>query len=375
LPPTPSAPAPAPVAAISPSPAPAAPAAEEPADDEEPADTTPAADEPEPSKVGHVFVIALTGTGVEQTFGDASPAPYLAGELRPKGALLDNYTPLDKSDLTNYIALASGQPANEDTRAECATYRDFGSDAKVDKKGIVSGDGCVYPNTVLTLGDQVTSSGHSWRAYAEDMDKGEDPAVTCRRPDLPSEDPTLVGRPADQYATRHNPFVYFHSLLDLSDCLANDLTLATLTTDLESERTTPNLSFIAPNLCNSGTEAPCADGRPGGLPEADKFLQEWVPRIMASKAYKKDGLIMITFLSSAVTGAGVPPSDAAADAPPPRTGVLLLSKFAKAGGTSYAPYSPFSLLRSIEDLFALKPLAKAAKASSFAESVLPKAFG
>ncbi len=32
----------------------------------------------------------------------------------------------------------------------------------------------------------------------------------------------LMARPGDGYATRHNPFVYYHSLLDLGDCDQND---------------------------------------------------------------------------------------------------------------------------------------------------------
>ncbi|MDX6664851.1 MAG: hypothetical protein QOG68_1057 [Solirubrobacteraceae bacterium] len=330
-----------------------------------PAAKAPAA--PKPSKVRHVFVVALTGTGVEPTFGDASPASYLAKELRPKGTLLDNYVPLDNADLTNYLALVSGQPPNADTEAECATYQDFGSDAKLGKNGVLSGDGCIYPNTVLTIGDRLTASGSSWRAYSEDMEKGAAGAPACRRPDLPGSDATLKGRPDDQYATRHNPFVYFHSALDLGDCIANDVTLDKLGDDLKSVRTTPNLAFIAPNLCNSGTELPCADGRPGGLAEVDAFLHEWIPKIQRSAAYRHDGLIMITFLS------GPPAADPGAA--PPRTGVLLLSRYAKAGSTDDAPYDPYSLLRSIGDVFALKPLAKAAGAASFAAADLPQAFG
>jgi hypothetical protein len=44
-------------------------------------------------------------------------------------------------------------------------------------------------------------------------------------------------------------------------------------------------------------------------------------------------------------------------------------------GSLYAkPYDPYALLRSIEDLLALDPLAKAADAPSFAHTVLRSAF-
>ena len=95
-----------------------------------------------------------------------------------------------------------------------------------------------------------------WKAYMQDMRN------TCRRPDLNSADGTLAARIGDQYATRHNPFVYFHSLVDSGECLAHDVDLAHLQTDLSSAATTPNYAFITPNLCEDGHDAPCIDGRP-----------------------------------------------------------------------------------------------------------------
>jgi len=46
----------------------------------------------------------------------------------------------------------------------------------------------------------------------------------------------------------------------------------------------------------------------------------------------------------------------------------------QAGGTNATAYDPYSLLRSLEDLFALKPLARTATASSFAPTVLAGAY-
>ena len=50
-------------------------------------------------------------------------------------------------------------------------------------------------------------------------------------------------------------------------------------TTSKSIATTPNYSFITPNLCNDGHDEPCVDGKPGGLKSADEFLKLWVPRI------------------------------------------------------------------------------------------------
>jgi hypothetical protein len=57
---------------------------------------------------------------------------------------------------------------------------------------------------------------------------------------------------------------------------------------------------------------------------------------------------------------------------PLRTGALLLSPFVTPGGTDSGAYNPYSLLRSSEELFALKPLgiAAGAKTKSFATDLL-----
>ena len=48
-------------------------------------------------------------------------------------------------------------------------------------------------------------------------------------------------------------------------------------------------------MCDDGHDAPCKDGRPGGLTSADAFLKKWVPKILASPAYKAGGMLVITF--------------------------------------------------------------------------------
>ena len=118
-----------------------------------------------------------------------------------------------------------------------------------------------------------------------------------------AEAPSAAVPLGDAYATRHDPFMYFHSIIDSPSCQTHVVNLNQLPADLADERTTPNFVFITPNLCDdghdgNGTGAPgttCANGQPGGLTSIDAFLQKWVPQIMASPAYRKDGLIIITF--------------------------------------------------------------------------------
>ncbi|HEV2982461.1 MAG TPA: alkaline phosphatase family protein [Solirubrobacteraceae bacterium] len=331
------------------------------------------------SKIKHVFIITLQSPGYAATWGAGSAARYLNTQLRPRGELLSNYYAVAHPDLPNYIAMTSGQPPNADTAGNCPTFAQFPAGIKPDAAGRLEAPGCVYPLNVLTVADQLTSSGRQWRAYVEDLANGPKPVQSCRHPNSGQPDETQRERPGDGYATRHNPFVYFDSLLDLGDCTSDDLPLTSLPAALASTASTPNYAFIAPNLCHDGSEVVCADGAPGGLAAADGFLAEWVPKILASPAYRRDGLLVITFGDgppSDTTGCCESPAHAAAPtAGGGRVGALLLSPFATAGAESARPYNHYSLLRTVEDIFALAHLANAGQAgvSSFATDALSKA--
>jgi len=356
--------------------------------------------------IHHVFVIVLENEGYAETFGPNSPAPYLSHDLVHQGALLQNFYGTAHYSLGNYIAMISGQGSTPETQSDCHSYIDF-SGTTLDKDGLAIGSGCVYPAKALTIADQLEQAHLTWKSYNEDM--GNDPAresPTCGHPLLNSADhtqkaePASASHPADQYAARHNPFVYFHSIIDRPICNTNVVNFSSLKEDLQSIGTTANLVFITPNLCNDGhdggeTKKPCVDGRPGGLVTANDFLKQWVPVILASAAFKQDGLLVITFdeadigvrydtakhvyiekkgdasaccgeaagpnLKPGQTVFGVPDEGPGITGPGGgRIGAVLLSPFIKAGTTSAVPYNHYSLLRTLEDIFSLPHLGYAA---------------
>jgi len=311
------------------------------------------------SKVGrikHVFVISLASPGYEAAFGAVPQMPYLATTLRPQGELLSNYSLLSSAGLPNDIAAISGQPPNPSTQANCSTYTEFPHNAKPNKQGVIPGTGCVYPVETLTVADQLSSAGFQWSAYMESMVGATGKPENCVHPESGATDQPAQGG----YAARQNPFAYFNSLLQLGACASSDLPLTELGNDLGKIASTPNYSFIAPNLCDAGIAGQCPTGTPSGAVSADAFLEQWVPKILASPAYKQDGLLVITF-----DEASSPPE--AGTATPPKVGTLLLSNFLTRGSTDSTPYNPYSLLRSTEDLFGLSHLANAsgAKINSF----------
>ncbi len=242
----------------------------------------------------------------------------------------------------------------------------------------------------------------AWRAYEQDM--GNTPArdggtadprggTDCAHPSIGATDTAEVATPQDQYTTRHNPFVWFHSVIDdTALCNANVVPLGTLgandspspsghlAQDLHSEKTTPRFGFITPNLCNDGHDATCAGpnstgGNVGGLTGADEFLRAWMPLILGSPAYKHgDMLVVITFDEAEVGGTAATaaccneasgpdthaPGNAGAstDSAAPgggQIGALLLNlKYIAPGSTdTTGSYNHYSALRSYEDLLGL----------------------
>lgn len=376
----------------------------------------------EAAKVKHVFVIVLENKTFSNTFGTSTQDPYLQKTLVPIGGLLTQYYGTGHVSLDNYISMISGQSPTPDTDDDClpglsgtvGNYNDVVQTGKAAGGQVVATGGCIYARDVPTLPGQLTEAGLTWKGYMGDM--GNDPAresATCGHPAIgvgtdntnEAEAPSAAVPLGDAYATRHDPFMYFHSIIDSPGCQTHVVNLNQLPADLAHEWTTPNYVFITPNLCDdghdgSGTGAAgttCANGQPGGLTSADAFLQKWVPAIMASPAYQKNGLIIITFDESNYTeNVSVNPTtgqqtvditfpgDTCCDQQPgpnlsgvrpgtftlvntptlvenivvngyggDQVGALLLSPFIKPGSTSDIGYNHYSMLRSLEDIFRL----------------------
>jgi hypothetical protein len=371
--------------------------------------------------VRHVFIIVLENKNYADTFETSAQDPYLRQTLVPMGALLTQYYGTGHVSLDNYISLISGQAPTKDTTDDClpglvgtaGNFNDVAQTGWATQGQVVATGGCVYSPRVKTLVDQMTQAHLSWRGYMEDM--GNDPArerATCGHPQIgigtdgtnAAEAPSTAVPLGDAYATRHDPFMYFHSIIDAKSCDTNVVNLNHLPDELAQARTTPNLVFITPNLCNDGHDGAgtgaagttCANGQPGGLTSSDQFLRTWVPRILASPAYRQDGLLIVTFDESSFvvptisknpgTGqttetitypghsccnqqpgpnlAGTRPGTLTVVNTPSfvvnlvmqgfggdRIGAVLVSPFIVPGTTSTTPYNHYSLLRSLEDIF------------------------
>ena len=383
-----------------------------------------------PGSINNIMVIDLENENETSTFGPGSAATYLNDTLVPKGELLQNYYATGHVSLDNYIAQISGQAPTPLTDSDCDLGEYVNVTPGTDEAngssypGQVDGNGCVFPAPTTTshgaptIADQLDAvyppdpSTHvaSWREYAEDM--GNDPTrdggtvdplggTDCAHPTLGGTDGAEFAESSDQYATRHNPFVYFHSIVDhTAECNANVLPLGTvavgtsstfngtslpdtftghLANDLSSTATTPRFGFITPNLCDDGHDGTCTGtnlegGKTGGLAGADIWLKHYMPLIMASPSYQSGQmLVVVTSDEGALTDTtaccneqpgpnwaypGFSPLLGTPTGPAPgggRVGALLLnSKYIQPGTVdTTGSYNHYSALRSYEDLLGL----------------------
>ena len=332
--------------------------------------------------IKHVWVIELENEGYQQSFGTPSADPYLATTLPKMGVLLKNYYGIGHASADNYIAQISGQAPDTATQNDCGVWTKFEPTNKIEKPfNQLVGNGCVYPASVPTLGNQLSNANISWKAYLQDMGNSPSRDHTTATKQGPACGHPIVGKPdhtegataADNYVSRHQGFMYFESVIgNQAFCDAHILSFQPLLTDLSKASSTPAFSWLSPNVCMDGHDAPCADGDPGGLTEINAFLQIWVPQILNSPAYKQGGVIMITFdegsTSTACCGEtpGKSPSHPNVALPGGngpgggRVGAVLLSPFIKPGTVSTVGYNHYSMLRTIEDIFGLSHLGDAA---------------
>jgi phosphatidylinositol-3-phosphatase len=339
-------------------------------------------------RIRHVWVIVLENKDYGEAYQlYASSDPYLSRTLPSMGALLPYYFSTGHDSLDNYLSIVSGQPPTADSKADCDPDGPSNEHTPATNAyGVSQSGGCWFPANFKTIADQLAARHLTWRGYAEGMEG------TC----------TGSGIPNGEYAEKHNPFPYFASLIGDGQCAADDVPLypssdptdaiagSNLAIDLQSVQTTPNFSFIAPDECEDGHND-CIDSSSTSespqqtedeLAEDNTFLKRWVPVIMASPAYKRNGMIVITFDEGDILPTVLdsccdePPFDP--DGTPPggenlssspyspgpgggQVGAVVLSPAIRPGTTSHQCYNHYSLLHTVEDLFGLHYLAEAAQ--------------
>ena len=177
-----------------------------------------------------------------------------------------------------------------------------------------------HPLPSTGLGAQLSAAGISWRAYMEGMT-----GAGCRLSPYP-------------YALKHDPFAYYGGA-----CPANVVPFETLAADLNAAA--PSFVWITPGLCHDAHD--CA------IDEAGAWLDDLVSRVVSSKAWNDRAALFIAWDEGDGNDANLVP--------------LIVATSRGLSGQITAPYDHYSLLATIEDVFHLPRLGKAATAKPITE--------
>lgn len=267
-------------------------------------------------KIGDVFVIAMenqnssvTGpnpSGLIPLYGNPA-APYInslvtpgnpnAADVSYAGAYHDivynGSTDLHPSE-PNYIWQISGRtgPLNDNPPSNA--------------------NGNLFPVGTANLGASLTAKGLTWKSYQEDIDLttsgGQLTSTVAPQSQWVVPNTNFSGTSSTyvnpyngsnqyNYAAKHNPFVFFQSNYNAS----NYAPMQQLQTDLNNN-TVGNFNWITPNQYNDMHTALTGGftyngvhytGNQAAIAQGDNFLSKIIPEIMASQAFKNNGLIEI----------------------------------------------------------------------------------
>lgn len=107
---------------------------------------------------------------------------------------------------------------------------------------------------------------------------------TLPPPSAGAKDGNMNAKAGDQYATRHNPFVYFASITSSPDCQNNVVDFTAMAGDLKVTSTSPNLAYTPICICamtgmthHASTDDPVGwSAQTSG--SGSRFLPSWTPR-------------------------------------------------------------------------------------------------
>jgi hypothetical protein len=248
----------------------------------------------------HIYVIIMENKEYSSIVGSRQ-APYLNSLVARYGLATNFYAETHPSE-PNYIALTSGGLQGTDS------------------------DG-YYNLSAPNLFDQIEAAGKTWHVYAQgypgDCFTGNSPSVV--------DGPGAAG----EYVRKHNPAISYASIVhDPARC-------ARITHLAGFDPAAADFELIVPNQINDMHSSSVAAG--------DAFLKVFMPQITESAAFT-DSVVFITWDegSTSINGGG-------------RIATIAVSPGMTPGSRYSASANHYSLLRTIEDAWAMPPLGKAAQ--------------
>ena len=283
---------------------------------------------------GHVFLII--GENTTYSHLTAVNAPYLMGTIRPQSAWLTSYYAATHWSQANYVALVTGQftPCEQ-------------------KDG-----GAACHQNVGNLFHQLDAAGLSWKVWLEagtaKCDGGSGGTCTSNTP-CPLTGFYTTGNPPILFDDIEGPGGVWSPTTPSQECLASDVPagtaasgMATFNADLATGQVA-RFNMVIPNGCDDG-EANCKPVN-NRYTQFDNFLAQEVPKIEASPAFGRNGVIIVVYDEDERAG-GIAPKNGFGSGG--HVVCAIISPLATAG-TYGQTYYHYSLLRTLEDGFGLAP--------------------
>ena len=320
--------------------------------------TAEASAKPTMPRYDHIFVVIEENHTTNEIIGSPS-APFLTRLSKDYG-FASNYYGIRHPSEPNYIALVGGDTFGiaDDDAFYCKPHdQEVGCD-HASKPGYV--DHTVQgPN----LTDQLRARGLDWKGYFEDL-----PSPTSWR--WPSPAKPVPGKPESLYAVKHNGFMSFADVQNVSDLKEHIVGFDVLERDV-ARGALPAFAHIVPNQCNDmhglkGHDVPvdCNGWNSAGLiARADCALAHIVGEIMNSASWKgaDNDAVVITFDENDDDSPSPRPDGCCGYGPGnasnPGGGwipTIVVTNHGPRRLVDPTPYNHYSLLRTIEDAFGLR---------------------
>ena len=268
------------------------------------------------AQIGDVFVIALENHNFTQPDPTSSPeqilgnpaAPYINSLITP-----GNSNAVQASYATAYFNDGVGVHPSEPNYVWAEAGSDFGFHSDADPNpanGNTFYEGTSHLVSQLTangstlvfwhrnktphLTGLLSDAGISWKDYQEDVQLSASPTNSASGTNGPVN--PYNGTTQYNYAVKHNPMAFFSDT-----ATENVYPLAQLFTDL-SQNTVGRYNWITPDQYNEQHSSLTGGftyqgvhytGDQSAVAAGDNFLSIVIPEIMASKAYKNNGVIIL----------------------------------------------------------------------------------
>ncbi len=253
----------------------------------------------------HIELIVFENKEESAIIGNPA-APYF-NQLAKTYGLATNDTAIGHPSQPNYLALAAGST------------------------GGVTDDG-LHDLGQPSVFDEIEASGRTWQVAAQNDHPG------CFTGEIASGGQDGSGT----YARKHNPAISFTAI-------SRHPARCARIGDLHGfDPAAASFSWIVPNLCNTMHDCSIATG--------DAWLARFLPATLASPAYQRDGLVLITFDEGTTNAGGGG-----------RIATIVISPLGKPAFASDVAHDHYSLLHTIQVAWGLPCLAHTCSANDFRE--------